>query len=77
MIIYLKYLLIGLIIFSIIFYIFGLSKKDTGINVEEILKLYKIEKDQLKTEIGINSEIIDKLNKKIQTLNRLNKFDKD
>ena len=61
----LKIILIGLCLFSIIFFIFGLAKADWSTNVDEVLKLYKEEKEKTKKELEYGNKKINKIEKEI------------
>ena len=61
----LKMLLIGLIFFSIIFFLLGLARYDYTENIDEILKMYKEQKQKLRKEVDNNNKIIDELEYKI------------
>ena len=61
----LKSVLIGLIIFSIIFFIIGLAKVDFSTDVEKVLSMYKEAKSSAREKVEKNNNIIDNLNKEI------------
>ena len=69
-----KLVLIGLCIFSVIFFIFGLAKIDWDTNVDEVLKIYRNELERTKKELEIGNNKIDKIEKEIFTCKKkLNK----
>lgn len=60
-----RFILIGICIFSCLFFIFGVARIDFDTNVEEVLKLYRSELERTKKELEIGNKKIDKIEKEI------------
>ena len=71
----LKVLLIGICLFSLIFFIFGLARIDWDTDVEEVLNMYRSELKRTKSELDKGNNKIDEIEKEIfkckKKLNRL------
>ena len=71
----LKILLIGICLFSLIFFIFGLARVDWNTDVESVLSLYRSELKRTKSELDKGNNKIDEIEKEIfkckKKLNRL------
>lgn len=60
-----KLVLIGMCIFSVIFFVLGLAKIDFDTDVDEVLKLYRSELERTKKELDIGNKKIDNIEKEI------------
>ena len=61
----LKIVLVGLCLFSIIFFIFGLAKIDWDTDVDSVLNLYRSELERTKNELNEGNKKIDLIEKEI------------
>ena len=71
----LKILLIGICLFALIFFIFGLAKIDWDTDVDEVLNLYRNELTRSKNELDEGNKTIDKLEKEILICKKKLKID--
>ena len=70
-----KMLLIGICLFAIIFFIFGLAKIDWDTDVDSVLNMYRSELDRTKDELNKGNKKIDEIEKEIfECKKRLNKL---
>lgn len=60
-----KLILVGICVFTVIFFIFGLAKIDFSTDVDEVLKLYRSELQRTKKELCIGNKKIDKIESEI------------
>lgn len=70
-----KMLLIGICLFAIIFFIFGLARIDWDTDVDSVLNMYKSELERTKDELNKGNKKINEIEKEIfkckKKLNRL------
>ncbi len=61
----LQFILLGICIFCIIFFFFGLGRIDWDTNVEEVLRLYRKEVERTKKELDEGNKKINDIENKI------------